>query len=208
MDGFYNDLLQEDSWKTFAADLKARRGGRCECCGSPEALEVHHLKYPDDKMDEVAYRNEKFLIVLCRNCHECFTHCLTRFKQQTYISDVISFDTARCLIKKSVKELYTNSLYKAATKATIRAFSPHEYSCVRDMLVNNVRLMFSDIEYIDENGKFRQYLPTVSQEESGVFEWRNAEIMRALDEGYPPTSIKKRFRISDSAFKNALNNSK
>jgi len=61
----YRAFLRSPEWAELRAAVKARAGGRCQLCGSPNRLEAHHRSYRD-----LADANE--LICLCRDCHELF----------------------------------------------------------------------------------------------------------------------------------------
>lgn len=61
---FYDWYIKSPQWKQRAAAMVVRAGFRCQRCGSPRDLNVHHKTYirlgeelPED------------LEVLCRRCH-------------------------------------------------------------------------------------------------------------------------------------------
>ena len=56
-----NEVLKRDGW-------------RCQCCGAPNNLQVHHVKSRGRRGDDTM-RN---LITLCARCHESF-HRRTHF---------------------------------------------------------------------------------------------------------------------------------
>lgn len=194
MNGRYADYLQSDEWKSFANDLKKRRGNRCECCGSPEGLQVHHMRYTEDLKEEAD------LFVLCESCHKCFHRCIDRFRKQVNVSALMQIDVQKDLLRRSVLDLYQNSLYKAATQAEINAFSPVGYCTVRDMLILQIELKFPEIEVINESGSIQDCIRVVTLEDSGVIAWRNAAILAALQEGIPDYTIQKRFRLSENTY--------
>ena len=50
-------ILERDSW-------------RCQNCGSPQHLEIHHKEFRSHSGDD----SEENLITLCEQCHRCH-HC-------------------------------------------------------------------------------------------------------------------------------------
>ena len=61
----YHEYIQSVQWKQRAAAMVARAGFRCERCGSPRDLNVHHKTYArlgNEQADDLA--------VLCRACHQ------------------------------------------------------------------------------------------------------------------------------------------
>jgi len=64
----YADYRQTERWKMLASDTKARAGGRCQICNSPDNLEAHHRTY-----ERVGDELPGDLTCLCRECHELFS---------------------------------------------------------------------------------------------------------------------------------------
>jgi len=44
----YNKYLRSDVWKRKRVAVLKRAGFKCECCGTNDAVQVHHTKYPRD----------------------------------------------------------------------------------------------------------------------------------------------------------------
>lgn len=199
MTGKYADFLLSDKWKGFANKLKIKRGNHCEICGSDENLQVHHLVYSDDLM------NEDELIVLCCNCHECMERHIKRFKTQALRSYTITKEIYKELMKSSLLDIYQNSIFKPASKSTI---SISQYYDVRDYLFKQIVQRFPEIEILNEYGYLHfldELSPSISLEESGVIQWRNAEIKEAVNKDkYMKSAIQKRFRLSEKAYYKAL----
>lgn len=61
----YLQYIQSDAWASKRRMILARRGRKCEDCGSCERLEIHHLTYARLGMEK-----PEDLRVLCRKCHE------------------------------------------------------------------------------------------------------------------------------------------
>lgn len=199
MTGKYDDYLLSDDWTEFAISFKAEKGNRCEVCGSEESLHVHHLKYSDN------LKNEADLIVLCEFCHKCFHRLIDRYKKQTITSYVMPITVQKNILRKSVLDLYQNSLYKPASTAKYNFFDIKQYCAVRDMMLHQVKAKFPQIETLTDSGYIRNYLSVVSLGESGVIEWRNAAILDAINMGIPNYMIQKRFRISEGTYYKILN---
>lgn len=71
------------SWISIRKRILKRDSNKCQLCGSPDHLVVHHIKeYKTFKSAEDAHKDNN-LITLCRSCHrsihnhpvECSTHC-------------------------------------------------------------------------------------------------------------------------------------
>lgn len=198
MTGKYEDYLLSDDWVQFASDFKKRKGNKCELCGSDDTLHIHHLQY------SLNLKNEDDLIVLCSSCHKCIHNCIERFKRQMLRSNLISYDVQRDIFKKSMKDIFQNSLYKAGSHSTVNGFEKSEFSRIRDVMRHQIEIKYPDIE-TESNGHIYAYLANVTLEYSGVLEWRNDEIANALNDGVPAYTIQKRFRISDGTFYKILN---
>lgn len=198
MTGKYKDFLISGEWKTFAEELKTKRGHKCEICGSDEDLQVHHLRYTDNLMDEAE------LMVLCCNCHKCMERLIKRFSDQTRNSYLMTSAIYKNLMQKSILDFYQNSIYKPANNATVLLA---QYTNVRSHLYKQVLLRFPQVEVKNDYNHIHplsEITPAVTLEESGVIQWRNSEIEQALNEGTRKSSIQKRFRMSDQAFYKAV----
>jgi hypothetical protein len=60
----YRAYLKTRHWQWFSLDIIDKRGAKCERCGSPERIEVHHLTY-----ERLHHELPSDVIVLCRKCH-------------------------------------------------------------------------------------------------------------------------------------------
>ena len=63
----YQEYLQSDHWKQFAADAKERAGNRCQLCNSDGELHTHHRTY-----DRLGEELPEDVVVLCADCHAKF----------------------------------------------------------------------------------------------------------------------------------------
>ena len=58
--------LDADSYRQLRHQVVERDGWRCQCCGQPTNLQVHHLN-PRSRLGDDAESN---LITLCAKCHQ------------------------------------------------------------------------------------------------------------------------------------------
>ena len=63
----YRRYLQSETWQKLRSKRLAIDEFRCQRCGTPYGLQVHHLAYPDELGTEDPYVQ---LITLCGPCHE------------------------------------------------------------------------------------------------------------------------------------------
>jgi 5-methylcytosine-specific restriction endonuclease McrA len=57
--------LNPDSYRKLRSDVLERDGWRCQNCGTPERLQVHHIRSRSALGDDAAAN----LITLCADCH-------------------------------------------------------------------------------------------------------------------------------------------
>ena len=60
----YRAHLASSDWQAIRADVIERANYRCERCGQPWGLEVHHETY-----ERVGHEQPDDLVCLCRDCH-------------------------------------------------------------------------------------------------------------------------------------------
>lgn len=70
----YVEMLLTERWKRKREEILDRDSRKCRNCGNAHGLEVHHRQYHIDtktgfKKEPWEYDN-KYLITLCRQCHE------------------------------------------------------------------------------------------------------------------------------------------
>ena len=66
----YYTYLHTPEWHVRRADALERAGHRCEECGTPYGLQVHHIDYR--RLGREAAHD---LMVLCRECHKRMHGC-------------------------------------------------------------------------------------------------------------------------------------
>jgi hypothetical protein len=59
------DYIHSPQWRQRAAALKAAANWRCQKCGSPKDIQVHHLRY-----DHLGNEQPGDCIVLCKIHHQ------------------------------------------------------------------------------------------------------------------------------------------
>jgi len=62
------DVRKLRGWWVFRNFIVSRDGGKCQDCGSPDSLHVHHAM-PVSRFPEFVYDKEN-CITLCRECHK------------------------------------------------------------------------------------------------------------------------------------------
>lgn len=66
----YREYINSPEWKAFAAQIKAKRGNRCQICNAEGLLDAHHRTYA-----WLGWEAEDDITVLCRACHDLYeTH--------------------------------------------------------------------------------------------------------------------------------------
>lgn len=68
MDNYY-DAMNSPKWFDDVRPAVIKRdGNKCRFCGCTDNLQVHHIRYQNDR-GENEFFNTKFLVTLCRKCH-------------------------------------------------------------------------------------------------------------------------------------------
>jgi len=75
----YTEYLRSDTWQRLRSERLKIDGYKCQRCGRPFDLQVHHLFYPLELGTEDPYRD---LITLCDTCHEIIEHQKKEFKDE------------------------------------------------------------------------------------------------------------------------------
>ena len=103
----YNEYLRSETWQRLRSERLKIDGYKCQRCGRPFDLQVHHLYYPPDLGTEDVHRD---LITLCDSCHEEVEHQKKafRFDQQKAWMQKKAYDLRR--IKRTIRKLSCNDL--------------------------------------------------------------------------------------------------
>lgn len=94
----YKEYLQSDEWKRKRQE-RIFFDQKCQICGRPFDLEVHHLTY-----DTFPHENSTDLITLCRYCHE-------EVERRKYRKSEDSFYIVRNLIIRQFNKEYAKRDY-------------------------------------------------------------------------------------------------
>jgi len=77
MSNYYLSLLKSPRWFQKRKEILERDGNKCRNCGSVKNLEVHHKQYHYHKATKTMVMpwnyDNKYLITLCKVCHELGT---------------------------------------------------------------------------------------------------------------------------------------
>ena len=82
-----NPLLDPKTDKTLRTTVLIRDGYRCQCCGSPYRLQVHHIQYRSKHGKTKAFN----LTVMCLDCHS-LVHAGFLFLDGDNASDIVFVD--------------------------------------------------------------------------------------------------------------------
>lgn len=74
----YLAYMRSEEWQRLRSKRLAIDEYRCQKCGCPYGLDVHHLRYPEVLGTEDPYTD---LITLCRPCHETVERNKTAFRE-------------------------------------------------------------------------------------------------------------------------------
>jgi hypothetical protein len=110
----YKEYLKSDTWQRLRSERLKIDGYKCQRCGRPMDLQVHHLYYPIELGTEDPYRD---LITLCDGCHEFVEHQKSAYKNNLRQSREIQKTEWRLkrehdlsLIKYAIEHLAENDL--------------------------------------------------------------------------------------------------
>ena len=181
----YYDYLTSPVWQAKRSERLKIDQYKCQNCGSPFRLQVHHLRYPVVLGTENIYTD---LITLCDNCHSMVEQGKKEVKQRW---DEEKREREQLLQRRA--ELM---------KMFIQIHGKDDYSnvgigkkdyCNLDVLKADYNL-FMYVHGIDEPGSIQQL----------QFYFRNRRYERIIDmleHGYPPEEIRKRTLFSNKMVK-------
>lgn len=77
----YYEAIASPMWTNDVRPAVIERDGKkCRFCGCKENLQVHHIRYQND-FGENDYFNKKYLVTLCRKCHQIVTDAVEKAKK-------------------------------------------------------------------------------------------------------------------------------
>lgn len=79
LDDYYEAMASPQWTQTTRPAVIARDGGKCRICGCTCNLQVHHIRYQNDRGAN-EYFNMKYLVTLCASCHQIITEAVKEAK--------------------------------------------------------------------------------------------------------------------------------
>lgn len=172
----YVTYLQSETWQRLRSQRLKIDNYKCQRCGRPFDLQVHHLYYPADLGTEDPYRD---LITLCDTCHELVEH-----QKQAYRKD--KKDAVEEERKYELRLIYR----------TIRQLACNDLSAIgvgkRDYC--NIAVIKEDFGQILDNQL--QMMGYVSRVQGYFRNRRYRIILNMIDTGLTPREICERTRFS------------
>ena len=98
----YVDYLRSGTWQKLRSKRLQIDGYKCQRCGRPFDLQVHHLYYPVQLGTEDPYRD---LITLCDYCHEIIEHQKKEFREDVHQARMKKAENDRKLLYKTIRQL-------------------------------------------------------------------------------------------------------
>ena len=103
----YVDYLKSDTWQRLRSKRLAIDEYRCQRCGTPYGLQVHHLVYPEVLGTEDPYLH---LVTLCASCHEQIEHQKKEYRKDKKDAIIEQRNYELRLIYRTIKEMACNDL--------------------------------------------------------------------------------------------------
>ena len=103
----YVEYLKSDAWQRLRSKRLSIDEYRCQRCGTPYGLRVHHLAYPDVLGTEDPYTD---LITLCGTCHELVEHQKKTYRKDKKDAILEQRNYELRLIYRTIKQLSCNDL--------------------------------------------------------------------------------------------------
>jgi hypothetical protein len=205
MNAEYEEFLRGNEWRKFAADFKKLNNNECGLCKSSKQLDVHHISYnPDNLMDK------QNVICLCRRCH-ANTHRMLNQYQETFPSpNFVKLDELDRLVIDCFANFYFNSYCGIDNDSKVIMLDNAEMRKLQDFILKSIECKFGKykaiVVYTDHGIYPVEFgeLTFIMKAREHVVQLRNKAIKEALNEGFDSYTIKKRFKMSDSAWIKAI----
>jgi len=107
VDETYIRYLRTDTWQQLRSKRLAIDEYRCQRCGCPYGLQVHHLFYPAVLGTEDPYKD---LITLCAPCHEIIEHQKKEYRKDKKDAWQEQRNYELRLIYRTIRQLACNDL--------------------------------------------------------------------------------------------------
>ena len=172
----YIDYLKSDTWQRLRSQRLAIDGYRCQRCGRPFDLQVHHLAYPLELGTEDPYRD---LITLCDTCHELVEH-----QKHTYRKD--KKDAAMEQREYELREIYRTIKREACYDLSALGMGTLDF-CNIDVIKSHFGPLFE--------GKI-EMMGYVSRVQDYFRDQRYKIILKMMDDGWTPRDICYRTKFS------------
>ena len=172
----YREYLKSDTWQKLRSVRLKIDGYKCQRCGRPFDLQVHHLFYPEELGTEDPYRD---LITLCDYCHEVVEN-----EKKAYKTD--KKDTALRQREYELRLIYRTIRQMACNDLSAVGIGTKDYC--------NIDVIKSDFgPILDETCTMMGY---VSRVQDYFRNQRYRIIMKLKDDGFTPREIQKRTKFS------------
>lgn len=103
----YNQYLRSPEWQALRSQRLKIDNYKCQRCGRPFDLQVHHLFYPAELGTEDPYRD---LVTLCDACHEIVEHQKKEYRKDKKDQWQEQRNYELRLIYRTIKQLACNDL--------------------------------------------------------------------------------------------------
>lgn len=201
MDKKYEYFLQSPEWQKVSQKMKSKYP-RCDICGRSDSLVTHHTIYTDNLLDE------RFLVVLCQYCHECFHRAFDKFKALHDSSEghVILVGKAKELLSKAALDFYKNSFLISGSKINVLnnsdAMTKHFFDFLKSGIASRIpvpifRSCYNQCRLTDVN--------CTEESQKLIVGYRRSVVKSAVEFGLDPYFIKSQFKMSDAAFNKIYN---
>lgn len=196
MDRDYDMFLQSQKWQEVSRKMKAKYPW-CDICGRSDNLVTHHTRYTDNLLDE------RYLVVLCHYCHECFHRAFDMFKALYDSSEghVILVGKAKELLSRAALDFYKNSFLISGSKINVLnnsdAMTKHFFDFLKSGIASRIpvpifRSCYTQCSLTDVN--------CTEESQKLIVDYRRAAVKNAVEFGLDPYFIKSQFKMSDAAF--------
>lgn len=107
-DDYYSAVNSPKWFDEIRPAVIRRDGNKCRICGCTENLQVHHIRYQNDR-GENDYFNIRYLVTLCRKCHQIVSDAVKEAKD-------IKIEVPAFLVKPGINPAWQieNSMKHAA----------------------------------------------------------------------------------------------
>lgn len=199
MDERYKAYLESDWWKKTRTDYIESIGNKCECCGKPFDLQVHHLTY-----EHLGFERDYELKCLCRNCHQWI-------EEQKRCSDKFLDIKAQVELLNARKSYLSNHTHFVTEEQVVQEFIKY---CISNDLSNGGNYNFEKIEVLKNefvsfcnNNNYPLYDANyILRVRDAINPIRYRIILNYMSRGYPKNEIVNRTGFSNSMISKVFKN--